>query len=146
MEVAHDSIIGGHLQVKKTKGKIQTNFYWPKILNDVSGFCQSCDVWQNTVDKRTVGRAPLGKMPLIETPFKQVAVNLVGPITPASEKGHRCILTLVDYATRYSEAVPLKNINTETVTEVLLDMYSRLGIREEVLSNQGTQFVSRCML
>ena len=65
-------------------------------------------------------------MPLIDTPFKRVAVDLVGPITPACERGHRYILTLVDYATRYPEAVPLKNIDTETVAETLLDMYSRL--------------------
>ena len=51
----------------------------------------------------------------------------------------------MDYATRYSEAVPLKNIDTKTVAEALLDIYSRLGIPEEVLSDQGTQFVSSCM-
>ena len=72
-------------------------------------------------------------------------MDLVGPITPASERGHRCILTLVDYATRYPEAVPLKNIDTETVAEALLDMHRRLGIPEGVLSDQGTQFVSSCM-
>ena len=112
---------------------------------DLSGFCRSCDVCQKTVDKGTVARAPLGEMPLIDTPFKRVAVDLVGPITPASERGHRYILTLLDYATRYPEAVPLKNIDTETVVEALLDMYIRLGIPEEVLSDQGIQFVSSCM-
>ena len=52
---------------------------------------------------------------------------------------------MFDYVTRYPEAVPLKNIKTETVAEALLDMYSRLGIPEEVLSDIGTQFVSKCM-
>ena len=80
-------------------------------------------------------------MPLIDMSFRRVAVDLGEPISPPSEKGHRYILTLVDYATRYPEAVPLKNIETETVAEALLDMYSRLGIPEEVLSNLGTQFV-----
>ena len=46
---------------------------------------------------------------------------------------------------RYPEAVPLKNIDTKTVAEALLDMHSRLGIPEEVLSDQGSQFVSSCM-
>ena len=113
--------------------------------NDVSGFCRSCDVCQKIVDKGTVTRAPLGEMPLIDTPFKRVAVDLVGLIAPASERGHRYILTLVYYATRYPEAVPLKNIDTKTVAEALLDMYNRLRIPEEVLSDQGTQFVSICM-
>ena len=52
---------------------------------------------------------------------------------------------MVDYATRYPDAVPLKNIETETVTEALLDMYSRLGFPEEVLSDNGTQFISECV-
>ena len=64
-------------------------------------------------------------MPLIDKPFKRVAINLVGPIGPPSEDGHRYILTLVDFATRYPEAVPLKNIDTETMTEALVDIFSR---------------------
>ena len=84
-------------------------------------------------------------MPLIDTPFKRVAVDIVGPIAPANEAGHRYILTLVDYATRYPEAVPFKKITTEEVAEALLDIYSRVGIPEEVLTDQGTQFMSECM-
>ena len=59
-------------------------------------------------------------MPLIDTPFKRVAdIDIVGPIAPPSEAGHWYILTLVDYATRYPEAVPLKKITTEAVAEAL---------------------------
>ena len=72
-------------------------------------------------------------------------MDLVGSNLPPSENGHRYILTLVDFATRYPEAVPLKNIETEAVAEALLDMHSRLGIQKEVLSDLGTQFVSKCM-
>ena len=86
-------------------------------------------------------------MPLIDKPFKRVAIDLVGPISPPSEEGHRYILTLVDFSTRYPEAVPLKNIDTETVAvaEALLDIFSRLGVPEEILSDLGTQIVSDCM-
>ena len=84
-------------------------------------------------------------MPLIDKPFKRVAIDLVGPISPPSEEGHRYILTLVDFSTRYPEGVPLKNIDTETVTEALVDIFSRLGVPEDILSDMGTQFVSDCM-
>ena len=102
-------------------------------------------VCQRMVLKGRVAKVPLGKMPLMDLPLKCVAVDLIGLIMPASDKGHRYVLTLVDYATRYPEAMPLKNIDTETVAEALLDLYSRVGIPEEVLSNLGTQFVSECM-
>ena len=145
MNVAHSSILGGHLGVKKTTDKITSNFYWPGIHSDITRFCQSCDICQRTVTKGNVSKVPIEKMPLIDTPFKRVAVDLVGPIYPPSESGHRYILTLVDYATRYPDAVPSKSITTESVAEALVDMYSRLGVPEEVLSDMGAQFVSECM-
>ena len=54
-------------------------------------------------------------------------------------------MTLVDFATRYPEAVPLKTITTQAVAEALVNLYSRIGIPEEILSNMGTQFVSECL-
>lgn len=44
-------------------------------------------------------------MYIIEVPFKHVAVDLVGPIQPATIKGNRYTLTNVDFATRYTEAI-----------------------------------------
>ena len=145
MEVAHESVMGGHMGVKKTTDKIQKAFYWPGIQGDVSRRCKSCDICQKTVNKGLVPKVPLEKMPLIDMPFKRVAIDLIGPISPPSKEGHRYILTLVDYATRYPEAVPLKNIDTETVAEALVDIFSRLGIPEDILSDLGTRFVSDCM-
>ena len=84
-------------------------------------------------------------MQWIDTPFKRVAVDIVGPIAPLIEAGHWYILTLVDYATRYPEAVPLKKITTESVPEALLNIYIRVGIPVEVLMDQGIQFMSECM-
>ena len=47
-------------------------------------------------------------------------MDLIGPFDPPSETGYCYILTLVDYATRYPEAVPLKMINAETVAEAFV--------------------------
>ena len=145
MEVAHGSIMSGHMGIKKTTDKIQSSFYWPGIQGDATRFCKSCDVCQKIVSKGSVPKVPLEKMPLIDKPFKGVAIDLVGPISPPSEEGHRYILTLVDFSTHYPEAVPLKNIHTETVAEALVDTFSHLGVPEEILSDLGTQFLSDCM-
>ena len=121
------------------------DFHWRGMYKDVARYCRSCDIYQKTVSKETVQKALMRNIPVVNVPFKLVAVDLIGPIEPASEAGHRYILTLADYATRYPEAVPLKRIDTETVAEALMDIYSRLGVPEEILSDQGTQFISICM-
>ena len=75
-------------------------------------------------------------MPLIDTPIKRVAVNIIGPISPLSEAGYRYILTLFNYTTGYPEAIPLKKITTQAVAEALLDICSRVGIPDEVLTDK----------
>ena len=100
MEVAHNTMLARHMEVKRTEDRILANFYWPGIHQDVVSFCRSCDVCQRMVSKGRVAKVPLGKMLLMDLPFERVAVDLIGPIAPTSDKGHRYVLTLVDYATR----------------------------------------------
>ncbi len=143
--LAHDGLMSGHFGIKRTQERVMSNFYWPGVTEDVVRYCRSCDVCQKTVPKGKQGKAPLGTMPLIKEPFKRVAVDLIGPIVPCSERGHRYIITLVDYATRYPEALPLKNIDTITVAEALIEMFCRIGFPEELLDDRGTQFLSEIM-
>jgi len=76
----------------------------------------------------------LGKMPVIDIPFRRVAVDIVGPLVPITDKGNRYILTLVDYATRYPEAVALPAIETERVAEALVEVFCRVGFPREILT------------
>ena len=121
MKLAHDSLLAGHLGTQRTVGRVISEFFWPGVQSDIRRFCQSCDilVCQRTVHKHKVGKVPLERMPLIDEPFQRVAVDLVGPLFPSTDKGNRYILTLVDYATRYSEVIALPNIETERVAEAL---------------------------
>lgn len=145
MRMGHETLMAGHLAARKSLDRIQRHFYWPGIQADIRRFCASCDVCQRTVGKGKTSKVPLGKMPLIDTPFDRVAVDLIGPLDPVTDRKNRYILTLVDYATRYPEAVALRNIDTETVAEALVGMFSRVGIPKEILTDMGTQFTSDLM-
>ena len=89
LKLAHESAMGGHLSASKTTARILTNFYWPDIQGDVTRFCRSCDTCQRTVPKGRSGKGLLEQLPIIDTPFKRVAVDLVGPIFPVSDRKHR---------------------------------------------------------
>lgn len=145
MRIAHDTPMGGHLGAKKTRERIWAEFYWPGMCCEIRRYCQSCDRCQRITPRGRTSKVPLVKMPLVDLPFDRVAVDLVGPVTPASDRGNRFILVMVDYATRYPEAVALKKITTEAVAEALWDMWARLGIPREVLSDRGSQFTSETM-
>ena len=76
-------------------------------------------------------KVPLGKLPLIYIPFKRVSVQLVGPTEPRKKSWY--ILTMIDYATRYPEAVPLPSIETERVAEALIAVFSRVEMPSVML-------------
>jgi len=143
--VSHDQILAGHCGVRRTLARILTKFFWPGVTTDVSRYCHTCDICQKTVSKGRVPPVPLVTMPLIGMPFEKVAIDLVGPLAPPSEQGHRYILTLVDLATRFPEAVPLKDISSVSVAEALLSIFARLGFPKVILSDCGAQFLSELM-
>jgi len=95
------------------------------------------------VSKGTVSKAPLGKLPLVETPFSVICVDIVRPISPS--EGFQYILTTIDMCTRFPEAIPLKVISTSTVAEALLNMFSRVGLPNRIHSDRCSQFTSEMM-
>ena len=69
-------------------------------------------------------------------------MDVVGPL-PRSRKGNRFILVICDYATRFPEAIPMRTVDAEAITEKLINLFSRVGIQREILSDQGTNFMSK---
>jgi len=80
-------------------------------------------------------------MPLIDRPFQRIAMDVIGPL-PRTRSGHKYILTICDYATRYPEAIALSSTEAEKVAKELVTLFSRVGIPDEILSDQGTNFMS----
>ena len=52
---------------------------------------------------------------------------------------------MIDYAARYPEAVALPGIETDCVAEALVEMFSRVGIPDEMLTDCGNQFTAGVM-
>ena len=144
MAIAHDIPLGGHLGNKKTRERLLQNFFWPGIFIDVAKYCRTCSQCQKNSKKGRVYKAPLISIPPMDEPFSRIAIDIVGPLI-RSEQGNRYILVACDYGTKYPEAIPLKTIDAETVAYALVDMFSRTGIPREILSDQGSNFMSALM-
>ena len=86
-------------------------------------------------------KAPMTLPPVIGEPFRRMAMDIVGPL-PKTGRGNRFVLVISDYAIRYPEAVPLRNISAGKIAEVLIDIFARHGIPEEILTDQGTNLTS----
>ena len=83
-------------------------------------------------------------LPVIAEPFHCIAMDILGPL-PRSRSGNRFILVICDYATRYPEAFALRSIDAEHVVEALMTFFSRVGVPQEILPDQGTNFTSQLL-
>ncbi|XP_075697048.1 uncharacterized protein LOC142662718 [Rhinoderma darwinii] len=142
LQLAHDIPLSGHQGRKRTEKRITHNFYWPGVSQSVVRYCRTCDVCQRMRHPGARHKVPLQSLPIIEEPFQRVAVDIIGPLAHPSRTGKRFILTVVDYATRYPEAVALSSITAMKVAEALVTIFTRVGFPSEILSDQGTQFMS----
>lgn len=142
-QVAHYNPMAGHMGYEKTLERITARFYWPGIHADVRRWCASCPDCQ-LVNQPAIPRAPLRPLPLIEVPFEHIGMDLIG-LFHRSTHGYRFVLVLVDYATRYPEAVPLRNSSAKSVAQALFQVISRVGIPKEILTDQDTSFMSRTL-
>ena len=89
-----------------------------------------------------VGLDPLVPLPIMEKSFKRIAMDIVGPL-PRSKTGSKYILVVCDYTTRYPEAILLRSCDAEHVAEGLVNLFARVDIPQEILTDQGTDFMSQ---
>ena len=143
MRLAHDIPQSGHQGISRTKKRITREFFWRGLYKDINNFVKSCDICQKVTHKGKVPKAPLQSMPNVGIPFHRVAIDIIGPLNK-TDRGHRYILTVVDVATRWPEAIPLKETTSEHVAEALLGVFNRLGTPREVLSDRASNFLSIC--
>ena len=141
LALAHSGLVSGHFGVKKTYAKLSAHFIWPKMWVEVKAHVRTCGGCQRAA-RNSNAKAPLTPLPCIGVPFKLVAFDLVGPLTK-SVGGHRFILTMMDYYTKYPEAIALKRVDNQSVLEAMLEIFSRHGIPECILTDQGSVFMSR---
>ena len=83
-------------------------------------------------------------LPVLSEPFSRIAMDIVGPL-PKSQSGNKYLLVICDYATRYPEAIPLRTIDAEHVAEELIKLFARVGVPQEILTDQGSNFISQLL-
>ena len=143
LALAHDGPLTAHLGYKKTLEKLLRNFWWPGVQQDVKCHCQTCGDCQRGA-RGSKGKAPLMPLPAVDEPFRRIAMDIVGPLK-RSKRGNKYILTLMDFSTRFPEAIPLRRVDAQTVADAMMGVFCRLGFPEEILTDQGSNFMSEIM-
>jgi hypothetical protein len=143
MEEVHEDICGTHQSAHKMKWLLhRTGFYWPTMLNDCFRYYRGCESCQKFRDVQLAPAAMLH--PIIRPwPFRGWALDFVGQIHPASSKHHRFVLVAMEYFTKWTEVVPLKNMTHREVIQFISEhIIHRFNIPQTLTMDQSSSFMT----
>ena len=144
LQLCHNSLISGHLGIKKTYAKIQHDYFWPKMSSDVKAWVECC---MECAMKKGSPHDNIGKMGHLGSsgPLDIVACDIIGPL-PITERGNRYIVTFTDHFSRYVEAFPIQKQNAETIADHFVRQFCcRHGVPNRFISDRGKQLIGEIM-
>ncbi len=142
---AHETTLSGHMGVGSTYKKLYTNLYFPGAFELCRRLVSSCVLCQQGANRYAGGKAPLYALPAISEPFYLIYIDLVGPINPPSAENHSYILTILDSATHFVMAQPLKRIDSISVAEALMKQFDLMGYPRYICNDNGSNLSSDIM-
>lgn len=126
----------GHQGVTKTKARLRTKVWWPRmdaVAEKVCKQCHECQVVEGTQPAPT----PMLRTRLPTQAWQDCSADLLGPL-PSGES----ILVIVDYYSRYFETVILRSVTTAKIIGGLKPIFARWGMPCSLRTDNGPQFVS----
>jgi hypothetical protein len=143
MGEVYEGICGTHQSTPKMKWLLRRGgFYWPTMIADCFWYYKGCKECQKFGNIQLVPAAMMH--PIIKPwSFRGWELDFIGQIHPPSLKGHRFMLVAMDYFSKWTEAVPLKNMTHKEVIEFITEhIIHRFSIPQTLTTNQGTSFIS----
>lgn len=141
LQKLHSEEAAGHLGIARTMARIRSRFYWSGYYTHVRRWIIRCTDCQSKRKSRG-SHGPM-KQYLVGAPMERIALDIIVNL-PQTEKGNRHVLVVMDYFTKWAEAFPLPNQESETIADVLISQFiSRYGVPKQIHSDQGRQFESK---
>ena len=130
-----------HSGVKASQKLICQRFVFPDIKRFIKKRVQQCLICQkNKVTRHN--KSPIMPIDNHGSKFSSIHIDLVGPLPPSYE--YTYLLTVIDRFSRYPDAIPLRDIRTETICDALiLNWIARHGVPDSISTDRGSQFTSR---
>ena len=129
MEVTHATHIGREGCIRRAR----ETMFWPRMVTELKEYISKCDICM-------AYRATPTKEPLLQHEFDGRPWSKIG--ADLCDLQGRTLLVVTDYYSNFVEVENIQKLNTGGVTKALRVMFSRYGIPDTVMSDNGPQFGS----
>lgn len=140
---AHDTPLAAHGGVVKTMDRLKRLFYWPAMAVEVRRYIANCSLCKETKAPNVTLRPPMGQQVVVECPWQRIFIDLLGPY-PRSKAGNVTLIIVLDQFSKFVLLKPIRKADASTIIRFLeAEVFHMFGVPEEVLSDNGVQFLSK---
>ena len=129
-----------HQGIVRTKQRLRDLFWWPTMDRAVENSIASCVLCQSSDKVAKTRDTPLQPAPLPSGPWKKLGIDITGPFD--STRDCKYAIVLIDYYSKWVELAFVAEVTTKSVITFLTQIFAREGLPDEIVSDNGVQFVS----
>ncbi|GFN96940.1 Pol polyprotein [Plakobranchus ocellatus] len=131
----------GHPGIVRMKRKLRQSYWWPGQDKNIENFVKHCAGCQLSDKSLAPANVSATSIPLPESPWQKVAIDVTGPFLIASQSS-KFLVVLIDYKSKFPEILMASNVRSSTIIGWLDEVFSRFGAPDELVSDNGPQFTS----
>ena len=124
----------GHFGMEKCKQRARDVLFWPGMCKQIESLVGSCDICLER--RNAIPKEPMLPHPIPERPWQVIATDLF-------KWNNMDYIVAVDYYSRYFEVEKITSLTSAAVIQKLKAMFSRFGISQAVLSDNGPCYSSQ---
>jgi transposase InsO family protein len=138
----HSAEYGGHYNHFRTQAKVwSSGFYWPEMHEHTKKYVASCPECQRIGNISQRNSMPLKYNIQIDL-FDVWGIDFMGPFK--NSYGYEYILVMVDYVSKWVEAMPCRKASTEeSITMIKNVIFPHFGTPRILISDGGTHVTGK---
>ena len=124
----------GHPGINRMKQLARKYVYWPKMDNEIENFVRNCEPCQQAA--KMPNKTNLHSWPKATEPWQRIHTDYAGPFFGKE------YLIVVDAFSKYPEVFEMPTMSSAATIGKLRYLFSRHGIPQTLVSDNGTQYTS----
>eukprot|EP00079_Xenopus_tropicalis_P035744 XP_017949515.1 PREDICTED: uncharacterized protein K02A2.6-like [Xenopus tropicalis] len=129
-----DELHEGHLGIVKMKSLARSFVWWPGIYQQIEQLANKCHGCQQVQSMPQPAPVHLWEWP--SAPWQRIHIDFAGPFLGLM------FFIIVDAHSKWPEVFGMKSTSTSYTIDILRTLFARTGIPEQIVSDNGPQFIS----
>ena len=134
--------MGGHAGRTKTIARICSQFYWPKMQEDIKSYIRCCSICQQAKVDQAVPAGLLQPLPIPQQIWEDIAMDFITNLP--SSHGYSTIMVIVDRLSKFGHFIALKaEFNSKLVANAFINNVAKIhGFPKSIVSDRDRVFIN----